>query len=109
MNSKTESERKPIESSSIAAEATKKTDSALRSTAQKYLSSAGVEEIETAIRKKPAAAAALAAAAGFVVGGGLASRPGLVVLALLGRKAARETAANFAGEMMRGRRTYCKT
>jgi hypothetical protein len=51
MNSKTESEQKPIESSSIAAEATKKTDSALRSTAQKYISSARVDEEATSHRR----------------------------------------------------------
>jgi ElaB/YqjD/DUF883 family membrane-anchored ribosome-binding protein len=103
MVSETESEQKTAESSKFGAEAAKKTDSAIRNTAQKYISRTGTKEVETAIRNKPLAAAALAAAAGFVVGGGMASRPGLVILALLARKAARETAINLVGEMVRGR------
>ena len=58
--------------------------------------------MDTTIPNQPLAAMAIAAAAGFVVGGGMASRPGLVILALLGRKAARETAANFIGRIVPG-------
>ena len=103
MASEIEGEQKNAESSSFAALAAKKTDSAIRNTAQKYISRIGTKDVETAIRNKPLTAAALAAAAGFVVGGGMASRPGLVILALLARKAARETAINLVGEMVRGR------
>jgi ElaB/YqjD/DUF883 family membrane-anchored ribosome-binding protein len=103
MASEPESEQKTAQSSGFAAEAAKKTDSAISNTAQKYISRTRTKEVETAIRNKPLAATALAAAAGFIVGGGMASRPGLLILALLGRKAAREIAINFAGEMVRGR------
>jgi ElaB/YqjD/DUF883 family membrane-anchored ribosome-binding protein len=92
MASEPESEQKTAQSSGFAAEAAKKTDSAISNTAQKYISRTRTKEVETAIRNKPLAATALAAAAGFIVGGGMASRPGLLILALLGRKAAREIA-----------------
>jgi hypothetical protein len=103
MASEPESDQKTAQSSGFAAEAAKKTDRAISNTAQKYISRTRTKEVETAIRNKPLAATALAAAAGFIVGGGMASRPGLLILALLGRKAAREIAINFAGEVVRGR------
>jgi hypothetical protein len=99
MDSGTDGEQETSKSSTFA----NKTDSAIRNTAQKYIGRGGAKEIETTIRNKPLAATAIAAAAGFIVGGGMASRPGLVILSLLGRKAARETATNFVGEMVRGR------
>jgi hypothetical protein len=103
MASEFESEQKIGEASStFVDEAARKTDSAIRNTAQKYIGRGGAREVETTIRDKPVAAMAIAAAAGFVVGGGMASRPGSVILALLGRKAVRETAANFVGQMVRG-------
>jgi ElaB/YqjD/DUF883 family membrane-anchored ribosome-binding protein len=103
MASETESEHRIDESSDPVAETSKKIDSAIKSTAQKYLSMTRAKELETTIRDQPLAAAAIAAVAGFVVGGGMASRPGVLIMALIGRKAARETAASFMGEMLRGR------
>ena len=104
MASESESEQKIGESSStFVDEAAKKTDSAIRNTTQTYIGRGGAREVDTTIPNQPLAAMAIAAAAGFVVGGGMGSRPGLVILALLGRKAVRETATNFVGQMVRGR------
>jgi len=79
-----------------------KADEAVRNTAQKYLDRLGIkidlQQIEKSIREKPLNAVAIAAAAGFVVGGGMVTRLGLASLALFGRQAARETAANFVSK-----------
>jgi hypothetical protein len=55
------------------------------------------------IRDKPLRSAAIAAGAGFVIGGGMATRPALALLALFGRKAAKETATNLMAGMVRAR------
>jgi hypothetical protein len=102
MASESENEES-IESSRLVLGAATKTDSAIRSTAEKYISRAKTKEVEATIRENPLTAIALAAAVGFVVGGGMASRPGLLILALLGRKAAQEIALNFVSEMVWGR------
>jgi len=93
-----EGEQNNARSSSLAAIAAKRTDRAIRNTAQKYISTIATNNSETAIRNKPLIAAALAAAAGFVVGGGLASGAGLVILALLARKTAQDIAINLVVE-----------
>jgi ElaB/YqjD/DUF883 family membrane-anchored ribosome-binding protein len=103
MASESENEEKTVESSRLVLGAATRTDSAIRTTAEKYISRAKTTEVVTTIRENPLTAIALAAAAGFVVGGGMASRPGLLILALLGRKAAQEIAINFVGEMVWGR------
>ena len=51
--------------------------------------------------RRPRTPAYLAATAGFIFGGGLATRPGLAMLMLFGRMAAKETAVNFVTEMVR--------
>ena len=88
-------------------EAAKKADIAIRDTAQTYIAKAGVKldlkQLEAKIGDKPMPALAIAAAAGFIVGGGLATRVGVAVLALFGRKAASETAGNFVSGMTRYR------
>src|ERR1700722_9793693 len=99
MSFEIEGEQNNARSSSFAAIAAKRTDSAIRNTARKYISTIGTNDVEAAIRNKPLTAAGLAAAAGFVVGGGMASGPGLVILALLARKAAREIAINLVVEI----------
>jgi hypothetical protein len=82
-----------------------KTDRAIVDTAQKYLRRRGVDfdlrQVEKTIREKPLSAAALAATAGFIVGGGLATRPGLAMLFLFGRMAARETAIDLVTGLVR--------
>jgi len=93
-----EGEQNNARSSSLAAIAAKRTDRAIRNTAQKYINTIATNNAETAIRNKPLIAAALAAAAGFVVGGGLASGAGLVILALLARKTAQNIAINLVVE-----------
>ena len=47
------------------------------------------------IRHEPVTALAIAAGAGFIVGGGASTRPGLALLAFIGRIAVREAATYF--------------
>jgi ElaB/YqjD/DUF883 family membrane-anchored ribosome-binding protein len=77
--SESESEQKIGESSStFVDEAARKTDSAIRNAGQKYVGRGVAREVETTIRDNPLVTMTIAAAAGFVVGGGMASPPGLV-------------------------------
>lgn len=82
----------------------KTADNAIKETAATYMRNVGVdlnfERLERSIREKPLAAAGLAAGAGFILGGGMATRPALALLALFGRKAARDTAASFMKSMV---------
>jgi ElaB/YqjD/DUF883 family membrane-anchored ribosome-binding protein len=93
------------ESKASAAGAAKTADRAMKDTAQKYLSAAGIkvdlEDIERRIRNRPLFSLAIAAGAGFVMGGGMATKMGLVLLGLFGRKAAAETATNFGRQILR--------
>jgi len=102
---RTEDERDLSESSTPVKKVAEKTDRAIVDTAQRYLKRRGIDfdlrQLERTIREKPLFAAALAATVGFIVGGGLATRPGLAMLMLLGRMAARETAVNFVTDMVR--------
>jgi len=102
---RTENERDVSESRPPIKRAAEKTDRAIVDTAQRYLNTRGVDfdlrQLEKTIREKPLSAAALAATAGFIFGGGLATRPGLAMLMLLGRMAAKETAVNLVTEMVR--------
>ncbi len=101
---RTEDEREMSESSTPVKKVAEKTDRAIVNTAQRYLKRRGVDfdlrQLEKTIREKPLSAAALAATIGFIVGGGLATRPGLAMLILFGRMAAKETAVNFVTEMV---------
>jgi ElaB/YqjD/DUF883 family membrane-anchored ribosome-binding protein len=101
---RTEDEREMSESSTPVRKVAEKTDRAIVNTAQRYLKRRGVDfdlrQLEKTIREKPLSAAALAATVGFIVGGGLATRPGLAMLILFGRMAAKETAVNFVTEMV---------
>jgi len=100
-----EDEREMSESSTPVKKVAEKTDRAIVNTAQRYLNRRGVDfdlrQLERTIREKPLSAAALAATVGFIVGGGLATRPGLAMLILFGRMAAKETSVNFVTEMVR--------
>ena len=102
---RTEDEREMSESSTPIKKVAEKTDRAIVNTAQRYLKRRGVDfdlrQLEKTIREKPLSAAALAATVGFIVGGGLATRPGLAMLILFGRMAAKETALNFVTDMVR--------
>ena len=102
---RTEDEREVSESSTPVKKVAEKTDQAIVNTAQRYLKRRGVDfdlrQLEKTIREKPLSAAALAATVGFIVGGGLATRPGLAMLILFGRMAAKETAVNFVTDMVR--------
>jgi ElaB/YqjD/DUF883 family membrane-anchored ribosome-binding protein len=102
-----EDENSVDESTSPIMDAAKKADNAVRDTARTYLRRFGVnvdlEQIERSIRDKPLRSAAIAAGAGFVIGGGMAIRPAVALLALFGRKAAKETATNLMAGMVRAR------
>jgi ElaB/YqjD/DUF883 family membrane-anchored ribosome-binding protein len=102
---RTEDEREMSESSTPIKKVAEKTDRAIVNTAQRYLKRRGVDfdlrQLEKTIREKPLSAAALAATVGFIVGGGLATRPGLAMLILFGRMAAKETAVYFVTDMVR--------
>jgi hypothetical protein len=93
------------ESIASAAGAAKTADRAMKDTAQKYLGAAGIkvdlEDIESKIRDRPLFSLAIAAGAGFAIGGGMATKMGLALLGLFGRKAAAETATNFGRQILR--------
>jgi len=77
---------------------------AVRDTAQKYLHMAGVkvdlENIEARLRERALISLAIAAGTGFVLGGGLATKPGVILLGLFGRVAARQTATNVGSQIL---------
>ena len=104
MDFQNETGQTPDASSSSVGDTAKRADKALRDTAQRYLRSTGVKvdlsKVEKSISEKPLSSAAIAAAAGFVIGGGLATRPGLAMLGFLGWRAAKLTAANFITDMV---------
>jgi hypothetical protein len=81
-----------------------KAHTAVKETAEDYLNIAGLKvdlnRVEERIRNRPFYYLGLASGAGFIVGGGLATNIGRAVLALFGRKAASQAAANF------GRRVF---
>jgi ElaB/YqjD/DUF883 family membrane-anchored ribosome-binding protein len=104
-----EAVEEPIdESLDSVAGAAKKAKRAVKDTAQQYLDTAGtkfdLEEIEERIRDRPYYSLAIAAGAGFLLGGGLATTPGVALLGLFGRRAARDTASNFGRQILRGAR-----
>jgi len=78
-----ESEQSVDETTRPITEAANKVDDAVKDTASAYLRKVGLnldlEQIETFIRDKPLPSAAIAAAAGFILGGGMATRPGLAI------------------------------
>jgi hypothetical protein len=88
-----------------AARAARTANRAMKNTAQKYLGAAGInidlDDVESKIRERPLFYLAIAAAGGFVIGGGMATKMGLAMLGLFGRKAAAETASNFGRQILR--------
>jgi hypothetical protein len=80
------------------ASAAKTVTTAIRQTAQKYFDAAGMkidlEVVEDRIRDQPLISMAIAAGADFIIGGGLTTGPGIALLGLFGRTAARDTVAN---------------
>jgi hypothetical protein len=87
-----------------AAGAAKTANKAIDETARKYLAAAGIkvdlEDFQNRIRERPLFYLAIAASVGFVAGGGMASRWGLALLGMAGRRAAAETATNFGRQML---------
>ncbi len=88
-----------------AAGAAKTANKAIDETARKYLAAAGIkvdlEDFQNRIRERPLFYLAIAASVGFVAGGGMASKWGLALLGMAGRRAAAETATNFGRQMLR--------
>jgi hypothetical protein len=87
--------------------AAEKADEALRDTAERYLNRSGFDldlrQFEQSIRERPLSSAAIAAGTGFIVGGGLATRPGIAILILFARIAAKEAAFDFVTALVRSR------
>ena len=85
----------------------KKADTAIKDTAGVYLKKFGVnldlDQMEKWICENPLRTTMIAAASGYILGGGMATRPGAALLALLGRKAARETATHLVSGMVNTR------
>lgn len=85
--------------------AAKSANNAINETARNYLAAAGInvelEEIQNRIRDTPLFYLVIAAGLGFVAGGGMASKWGLALLGVAGRRAAAETARNFGRQMLR--------
>lgn len=81
-----------------AAQAADTTNNAVKDTIQKYLNSAGlnvdVRDIEQRIRGRALFSLGIAAGVGFFLGGGLATRPGVIMVGLFARTAARRAAIN---------------
>ena len=73
-----------------AAGAAQTANKAINETARKYLAAAGIkidlEDIQKRIRDRPLFYLAIAAGAGFVIGGGMATKWGLALLGLVGRR-----------------------
>jgi len=92
------------ESAAFVAGAAKTANRAVRDTAQKYLNAAGMkvdlEDIEERLRDRALFSLGIAAGAGFILGGGLATRPGVMLLGLFGRTAARQTATNVGRQVL---------
>jgi hypothetical protein len=88
-----------------AAGAAKTANKAIDETARKYLAAAGIkvdlEDFQNRIRERPLFYLAIAASVGFIAGGGMASKWGLALLGVAGRRAAAETATNFGRQMLR--------
>jgi hypothetical protein len=88
----------------LSAAGTMKTaNNAINETLRKYLAAAGIdpENIQNRIRERPLFYMAGAPGVGFVAGAGIASRLGLTLLGLAGRRAAAETATNFGRQVLR--------
>jgi hypothetical protein len=106
MTLENESEHSIGESTSPVIDAAKRADNAVRDTARTCLRRFGInldlEQMERSICDRPLRSAAIAAAAGFIIGGGMATRPAVAILALFVRKAAKETATNLMTGMVTG-------
>jgi hypothetical protein len=85
----------------------KKADIAIKDTAGVYLKKFGVkldlDQMEKWICENPLCTTMIAAASSYILGGGMATRPGAAILALLGRKAAKETAAHLVSGIVNAR------
>jgi hypothetical protein len=85
--------------------ATGKANRAMKETAQKYLDMARIkvnlDDIEEKISGQPLLYLALATSAGFILGGGMGTNIGIMLLGLFSRRAAAETATNFGRQVLR--------
>jgi hypothetical protein len=87
---------------------TAETAAVIKAAGQRFLNNKGINlkivDAERFFREKPLTSIGIAAAAGFIVAGGLTTRLGLAVLAIFGRKAGRELAANIVSGAVRSLR-----
>jgi hypothetical protein len=58
-----------------------------------------LKDFEERIRDRALFSLGIAAGVGFVLGGGLGTRPGVMLLGLFGRRAARQTATNIGRQV----------
>ena len=82
---------------------------AVRDTAQKYLNAVGMKvdlkDVEGRLREQSLLSIGIAAGIGFILGGGLGTRPGVMLLGLFGRRAARQIATNTGRELLQNARS----
>lgn len=97
-----EQETKNIVDEPAPARAATTADRAMRDTAQKYLNSTGInfdlKDFEEKVRARALFSLGIAAGVGFFLGGGLATKLGVIVLGLFGRTAARQMATNVGSQ-----------
>jgi hypothetical protein len=59
-----------------------------------------LKDIEERLRARALFSLGIAAGAGFLLGGGLATKPGVILFGLFGRAAARQTATNVGRQVL---------
>jgi hypothetical protein len=93
------------ESAASVAGTAKVANRAVRDTAQKYLNAAGINVdlrgFEERLRDRALLSLGIAAGVGFVLGGGLATKPGVMLLGLFGRATTRRTVTNVGRQVLR--------
>ncbi len=88
-----------------ASDRAKEANDEIRRTARKVADRSPIKldvgELERFADERPLTLMAVAGVAGFVMGGGLRTKLGLTLLAIFGRRAARQSAANLASDWWR--------
>jgi len=91
------------ESAVSVAGAAKAANRGLRETVQKYLNAAGInvdlQNFEERLRARALLSLGIAAGTGFVLGGGLATKPAVMLLGLFGSATTRQTATKVGRQV----------
>ncbi|MBV8475228.1 MAG: hypothetical protein JO033_27590 [Acidobacteriaceae bacterium] len=92
------------ESTTSVAGAAKAANRVVKDTAQSYLNTVGInvdlQDFEERLRDRAFLSLGIAAGAGFVLGGGLATKVGVMLLGLFGRAIARQTVTNAGRQVL---------